>query len=145
MTTYMAQLEELGTLEGNIVKKTKVYKVLKGILKLPWIPREEEFKFKPRSRAMLTQWDMLSGEDAADEGAAPATNGDKPEEKGDSTAEEKKEETAPAVIEEAKPKDADGDVAMAEAAPESKDDAPAAEVNGDAVVEKAEAAVDAVA
>ncbi|KAL5376348.1 hypothetical protein DPSP01_010574 [Paraphaeosphaeria sporulosa] len=147
MSGYMAQLEELQSLEPEIIKETKVHKVLKGILKLGSIPRDEEFKITSRSHELLTKWGTLSGgEDAADEAAAPATNGIKPEEKkAESPAEEKNEEIAPAVTEEAKPKDADGDVAMAESAPEPKEDAPVAETNGDAEAEKAEAAVDTVA
>ncbi|KAL5395017.1 hypothetical protein PMIN04_005274 [Paraphaeosphaeria minitans] len=146
MSGYMAQLEELQNLEPEIIKETKVHKVLKGILKLGSIPRDEEFKITSRSHELLTKWGTLSGgEDAADDAAAPATNGDNPEEKkAESPAEEKKDETASAVTE-AKPKDADGDIAMAESAPKPKEDSPAAETNGDAEAEKAEAAEDAAA
>ncbi|KAL1603586.1 hypothetical protein SLS60_005174 [Paraconiothyrium brasiliense] len=133
MSGYMTQLEELKNLEPEIIKETKVHKVLKGILKLPEVPRDEEFKIKSRSQDLLNKWGTLSaGEHAAEETAAPATNGVKPEEKkADEPAPEKKEEIAPSASEEAKPKDADGDVAMAESAPESKEVAPAAETNGD--------------
>lgn len=147
MSGYMAQLEELQNLEPEIIKETKVHKVLRGILKLGQIPRDEEFKITSRSQELLSKWGSLTaGEDAADEAAAPATNGVKSEEKkAESPTEEKKEEPASTVVEEAKPKDADGDVTMTESAPQPKEDAPAAQTNGDAEAEKAEAAVDAVA
>lgn len=146
MSGYMSQLEELNNLEPEVIKETKVHKVLKGILKLNHIPNDEEFNITRRSRELLTKWGTLtSGDDAAEEAAAPATNGVKRDEKKtEEPAVEKKEEVT-AAPEEAKSKDADGDVAMAEPAPEPKNEAPTAETNGDApaikVADSVEAAV----
>jgi hypothetical protein len=139
MSAYMTQLEELGLLEPEIIKETKVHKVLKGILKLGPIPLNEEFNITARSEKLLNQWGTLNaGDDAAEATAALATNGVKPEEtKADEPAAEK---AAPAITE-----DVDGDVAMAESAPEPKDNAPAAETNGDAEADKAADAMEAVA
>ena len=154
MSDYMKQLEVLDNLEGDIIKETKVHKVLKNILKLDRIPRDEELSIKKRSQDLLTRWSgvLNAGDDAATEPVAPATNGVKAEEKktDGSAADESAEKSgdAPAAAEETKAKDADGDVAMAEpteAPKESKDEAPAAQTNGDAVAEKAADAVEATA
>ncbi|KAK3363940.1 hypothetical protein B0T25DRAFT_513810 [Lasiosphaeria hispida] len=43
MSTYITKLEGLPNLEVSIIKQTKIYKVLKEILKLSNIPKEEKF------------------------------------------------------------------------------------------------------
>ncbi|CAH0001114.1 unnamed protein product [Clonostachys byssicola] len=71
MVEYLTILENFGAnLEVPIIKATKINKVMKAILKLDSIPREEEFKFKSRAQALLDQWNKLM----AGEGSA-ATNG----------------------------------------------------------------------
>ncbi|KAJ2905058.1 PWWP domain-containing protein [Zalerion maritima] len=72
MSEFLAKLEGFPDLEVSIIKKTKINKVLKAILKLESIPREEEFNFKPRSQTMLDKWNKLLAADAA---APPAANG----------------------------------------------------------------------
>lgn len=71
MSDYVTKLEGLHDLEVSIIRKTKINKVLKAILKLESIPKEEEFKFKPRSQALLDKWNKLLAVDGAP--AAPAT------------------------------------------------------------------------
>jgi hypothetical protein len=105
MSAYLKQLEELEDLEAEVIKNTKVHKVLKAIIKLETIPNEEEYDFKTRSNNLLAKW---SGALAADTEnaeapapvAAPVTNGVKHdgETKADAPALENAEET-PAVSE----------------------------------------------
>ncbi|KAI1416000.1 hypothetical protein F5Y13DRAFT_141011 [Hypoxylon sp. FL1857] len=75
MSEFLAKLETFPDLEVSIIRVTKINKVLKAILKLDAIPKEEEFQFKPRSQSLLDKWNKLL---AADTGAAPANgvNGD---------------------------------------------------------------------
>lgn len=71
MSEYVTMLETFKDLEVSIIRSTKINKVLKAILKLQTIPREEEFHFKDRSQALLDQWNQLM----ANEPAAAAANG----------------------------------------------------------------------
>lgn len=71
MSEYVTMLENFKDLEVSIIRTTKINKVLKAILKLQTIPREEEFHFKDRSQALLDQWNQLM----ANEPAPAAPNG----------------------------------------------------------------------
>ncbi|CAJ2501772.1 Uu.00g046250.m01.CDS01 [Anthostomella pinea] len=71
MSEFLAKLETFPDLEVSIIRATKINKVLKAILKLENIPKEEEFKFKPRSQALLDKWNFLLATDAG--AATPAT------------------------------------------------------------------------
>jgi len=63
MSDYIGKLEAYTELEGGIIKSTKINKVLKAILKLNAIPKEEEFSFKSRSQTLLDKWNkVLSSE-----------------------------------------------------------------------------------
>ncbi|KAF2132709.1 hypothetical protein P153DRAFT_382328 [Dothidotthia symphoricarpi CBS 119687] len=127
MSDYLKQLELHDDLEAEVIKKTKVHKVLKAIIKLEGIPKEEEFEFKKRSTDLLNKW---GGALAADTDAAPeaATNGAKetsePAKEETPAAKESEEKTEedtsaePAVVKTAE----DGDVAMADADKESDKD-----------------------
>lgn len=77
MSDYLTKLEDLPDLETDIIKKTKINKLLKAMLKLDNIPKEEEFRFKPRSQALLNEWNkVLSSDDAAVTSVGPEeTNG----------------------------------------------------------------------
>ena len=78
MSSYIKKLENYGELEVSIIKATKINKVLKALIKLNTIPKDEEFKFRERSMEMLTKWNKLLGNDGADpddKKDAPATNG----------------------------------------------------------------------
>ena len=126
MSGYMDQLEDLKELEADIIKETKIHKVLKKIIELGHIPREGEFDFRKRSQTLLAMCN------AAQDNAQPATNGVKP-----ASEPAKKVDDVPAAAE-PNGKDADGDVAMTESADakENKDETPAAATNGDSVAEK---------
>ncbi|KAK0946775.1 hypothetical protein LTS01_026038, partial [Friedmanniomyces endolithicus] len=86
MADFFAQLESFDALEPAIIRTTKIHKVLKAIVKLSSIPKDEEHGFKRRSAAMLENWNKRLD---ADGEAAPASGG---EAKG---AEGKEEAAAP--------------------------------------------------
>jgi len=74
MSDFITVLENFVDLEMSIIRATKINKVLKAILKLDSIPKEEEFQFKKRSQMLLDKWNKL----LAGDGSAPApapTNG----------------------------------------------------------------------
>ncbi len=91
MADFFSQLESYENLEPSIIRATKVHKVLKAIVKLSSIPKDEDFDFKKRSAAMLEIWNKRM---EAETESAPASA---VEPKGDSTAAlagaEKKEES----------------------------------------------------
>ncbi|OAA63682.1 pre-mRNA splicing factor [Niveomyces insectorum RCEF 264] len=67
VSEYLTKLEGFADLEASIIRETKINKVLKTILKIADIPREEEFKFKPRSQALLDKWNVLLAAEPAPE------------------------------------------------------------------------------
>ncbi|KAL8413981.1 hypothetical protein RB594_005279 [Gaeumannomyces avenae] len=69
MSDYIEKLEVMPELEVSIIRATKINKVLKAILKLDNIPKEDEYKFKPRSKELLDKWTKL----LAEGGSAPTT------------------------------------------------------------------------
>lgn len=71
MSNYLNALEKFTDLEASIIRETKINKVLKAILKMDTIPREEDFAFKKRSQGLLDKWNNLLASAAA---AAPAGN-----------------------------------------------------------------------
>ena len=56
MGEFFTQLEKYDNLEPEIIKTTKIHKVLKAIIKLASIPKEEDFEFKRRSADLLVIW-----------------------------------------------------------------------------------------
>ncbi|XP_044714924.1 PWWP domain-containing protein [Hirsutella rhossiliensis] len=74
MSDYISVLENFVDLEVSIIRATKINKVLKAILKLESVPREEEFEFKKRSQALLDKWNKLLAGDASGPPSA-TTNG----------------------------------------------------------------------
>ena len=70
MSEFILKLESFPDLEVSIIRATKINKVLKAILKLDNIPKEDEFQFKTRSQALLDKWNKL----LTAEGTAPATS-----------------------------------------------------------------------
>ncbi|KAI0104814.1 hypothetical protein GGR51DRAFT_220832 [Nemania sp. FL0031] len=70
VSDFLAKLETFPDLDVSIIRVTKINKVLKAILKLETIPKEEEFQFKPRSQTLLDKWNILLASDGA---PAPAT------------------------------------------------------------------------
>ncbi|KAF2799105.1 hypothetical protein K505DRAFT_231757 [Melanomma pulvis-pyrius CBS 109.77] len=115
MSDYLRQLEGHQDLEAEVIKKTKVHKVLKAIIKLNSIPKEEEYQFKKRSNGLLTKWLAAETEIASEtlNAAEPATNGVKHDEE---KADADKTEPKPAETESAKATDGDGDVSVANVA-----------------------------
>ena len=78
MSEFITKLEGYAVLESSIIRGTKINKVLKAILKLPVIPKEEEFKFKPRSSTLLEKWNKLLSSEQGTPAVAPkatTTNG----------------------------------------------------------------------
>ncbi|KAL2410816.1 hypothetical protein ABEF95_001954 [Exophiala dermatitidis] len=112
MSTFIKKLEGYNDLEVSIIRNTKINKVLKALIKLNTIPRDEEFQFRKRSIELLSQWNKILGAEPVDgtetsadkEGkASPATNGvheeksaEKPE---DATAAEKKDDESATPVE----------------------------------------------
>ncbi|KAF1840507.1 uncharacterized protein K460DRAFT_296672 [Cucurbitaria berberidis CBS 394.84] len=120
MSDYLKQLEQNLDFEAEVITKTKINKVLKAIIKLHSIPKEEEYRFKKRSSDLLSKWGYAPATDnepataTATPAAEPATNGVKHE------AEEKNPEPAKKADASAEPAvtkiaDKDGDVTMSEA------------------------------
>jgi hypothetical protein len=79
MSDFVSTLESFSDLAVSIIRATKINKVLKAILKLDNIPKEDEFQFKARSQALLDKWNKLlaieGAAPAAAPGAAPEANG----------------------------------------------------------------------
>ena len=113
MSEFVNKLEGYADLEVSIIRKTKINKVLKAILKIQYIPMEDEFQFKPRSQNLLDKWNKLLAKEDTPTTTAP-TNGVKEEIKPEvedakptptttngteESTEEKLEEKAPAVEE----------------------------------------------
>lgn len=75
VSDYLTKLEGFPDLEVGVIRETKINKVLKAILKIGTIPREDEFKFKPRSQALLEKWNKLLAAEPTADGAPAAANG----------------------------------------------------------------------
>lgn len=74
MSEFINKLEGYADLEVSIIRATKINKVLKAILKVPIIPKEDEFQFKPRSQSLLDKWNkLLASEHGTPVAAAPPT------------------------------------------------------------------------
>ena len=133
MADFFGQLEAYENLEPAIIRATKVHKVLKAIVKLSSIPKDEEFGFKKRSAAMLEIWNkrMEADGDVAPPSATEAkAPGSLP------VAEKKEEDKAPAT---------NGETAAEQAPAETesaKEDSETKEGAEEEVKEKAEEAAD---
>ena len=109
MAGFFAQLEGHHDLEPSIIRATKVHKVLKAIIKLSSIPKDDEYNWKLRSAALLEIWNKrMEADNAApqsateskapaalpvaesekEESAVPETNGDAPAASSDPIASE---------------------------------------------------------
>ncbi len=85
MSNYIKKLENYEDLEVSIIRATKINKVLKALVKLNTIPRDEEFNFRKRSVDMLGRWNRILGADSGegepsttmekDSKSTPTTNG----------------------------------------------------------------------
>nr|OQO30553.1 hypothetical protein B0A51_01179 [Rachicladosporium sp. CCFEE 5018] len=86
MADFFSQLEKYDNLEPSIIRTTKIHKVLKAVVKLTFIPKEEDYNFKTRSAQLLETWNKRMEADGGESGGkaaaaaaeekAPATNGD---------------------------------------------------------------------
>lgn len=116
MAEHLTQLEGHPDLEPSIIRATKINKVLKGIMRLASIPREEQFSFKSRSEGLLAHWNKLLNIDGDSPAVAVAeptsTNGVSHDEKATSDAKPSEEPASAAKSEE--PKE-NGDVIMKDA------------------------------
>lgn len=130
MSEYLKQLEAHEDLEAEVIKKTKVHKVLRAIMKLETIPLEEDFAFKKRSTELLTKWSGALASDPEPAGANGVKNEER--EKSESAksapavekvAEEQQKDDAASETATTKAADADGDVATTEASTETGKDA----------------------
>ena len=72
MSDFITVLENFVDLEMSIIRATKINKVLKAILKLDSIPKEEEFQFKKRSQMLLDKWNKQLDDDRPDHASALA-------------------------------------------------------------------------
>lgn len=73
MSEYVNKLEGYADLEVSIIRATKINKVLKAILKMNAIPKEEEFQFKSRSQSLLDKWNKLLASEPAPPASAEIT------------------------------------------------------------------------
>ena len=126
MSNFIQKLEQYKDLEVSIIRTTKINKVLKAIIKLNAIPKDEEFNFRGRSVEILGKWKHLLESDLPKDEASgsketeaePRANG---VHKKDADVNGKKGSETPATTEEKKDdeKDDEGtkeDASMADAA-----------------------------
>ncbi|KAE9381713.1 hypothetical protein N431DRAFT_425290 [Stipitochalara longipes BDJ] len=120
MSEYVLKLEGYADLEVSIIRATKINKVLKAILKLNIIPKEEDFRFKPRSQTLLDKWNKLLASEQGTPAAVPATT--------NGTVTEGKIETVESKASPAEPTNGSKESPAEEKAEEkTQEDAPAAE------------------
>ncbi|KAL2814818.1 hypothetical protein BJX63DRAFT_192040 [Aspergillus granulosus] len=79
MAGLFTKLEKIEDLEVSIIRETKIHKVLRMIIKLPNIPRDEEFQFRKRALDILSKWKNVLDSDRAtpaqDKDEKPRANG----------------------------------------------------------------------
>ncbi|KAF2164394.1 hypothetical protein M409DRAFT_25272 [Zasmidium cellare ATCC 36951] len=141
MAEFFSQLEAYTNLEPSIIRATKIHKVLKAIVKLVSVPRDDEFHFKKRSSALLEVWNKSMEE------APPATAEDAAAAKApavDSTAEPVPEPAAAATDAESK-EEAAADEKKADPVEKPADttDKPAEKANDEAAEKPSEPSVEA--
>ncbi|KAJ5510908.1 hypothetical protein N7453_003011 [Penicillium expansum] len=98
MASYFDKLEKHSDLEVSIIRSTKINKVLKMIVKLNSIPRDEEFNFRHRAMNILSSWKNILDADTpgpADKDEKPAVNGSKEEDGVETPKLETEEEKEP--------------------------------------------------
>jgi len=69
MSSYLQKLETYADLEVTIIRATKINKVLKAIIKLNFIPMDDEYNFRGRSMDILWKWKNLLDSDMPTTGA----------------------------------------------------------------------------
>lgn len=96
MAEHFRALEGYKDLEVDMIRTTKIHKVLKAIIKLNSIPKDEEYRFKERSIEILDIWQKAMAISDGSGGAgdeATATNGTKEEKEEDAQDESAAKET----------------------------------------------------
>jgi len=144
MSNYISKLESYGDLEVAIIRVTKINKVLKMIVKLNSLPRDEELQIRQRAMTLLSKWrhDLEEVPTPGDKEDKAKANGHTKEDSVDTpTKEEEKklneesnehvDEPMPDVDAAEKPKDSEEKPKEAEAPKEG-------EVKGEEKAEKAE-------
>lgn len=123
MAEFFTQLEAYPDLDAQIIATTKIHKVLKGIVKLPTIPNDEEHDFKKRSQALLDSWNSqtAAAESAPASAIEPHTNGDSKETPVKSDDAPTKEAQADTTMSEADGKPENAEAAAAPAETEAAD------------------------
>ncbi|KAJ5085679.1 hypothetical protein N7532_010450 [Penicillium argentinense] len=116
MASYFDKLEKHADLEVSIIRSTKINKVLKMIVKLNTIPRDEDFGFRPRAMKILSNWKAVLDSDAPGDGAKSTANGAKDEDAADTPKLETEEEKEPET------KTTNDDTPMPDAEAESKEE-----------------------
>lgn len=104
MATFFDKLEKYTDLEVSIIRTTKINKVLKMIVRLNSIPRDEDFKFRRRAMDILSSWKNVLDSDIHPESAGKdsllTANGASKDDESAGTpkieSEEKETETKPA-------------------------------------------------
>ncbi|KAH0559452.1 hypothetical protein GP486_004033 [Trichoglossum hirsutum] len=76
MADLITKLENFADLEGSIIRVTKIHKVLRAIIKLSSIPRDDEFHFKKRSHNLLAVWNKILASEPEPPTAASGTDKD---------------------------------------------------------------------
>jgi hypothetical protein len=125
MSSYFTRLERVADdLEVSIIRATKINKVLKMIVKLNSIPRDEEFQFRRRAINILSKWKNVLDADTTTTPAEPKANGAHKEDsvetpaKTETEGEKEEEETKAAKQDSVEPQDesmADADAALEKA------------------------------
>lgn len=64
MANCLTKLENYDEIEISIIRHTKINKVLKMIVKLNFVPRDEELQFRQRAMNILSKWKSLEPETA---------------------------------------------------------------------------------
>lgn len=153
MNDHIKSLEEDPELEVSIIRNTKINKVLKAILKIDDIPKEETYHFKERSSKLLGKWNAILGTPAEamptpTEAAKPTVNGESHSEEPPKTEEpaaEKKEESGETKANFEDATDKTGDVSMTDVKPGEPEStpAPAAEASTETKTEETKTEVTA--
>lgn len=118
---YFTKLESYEDLEVSIIRSTRINKVLKFILKLDSIPREEEFNFRSRALALLNEWKTVLASDTTP-GAADKHDDDELKANGVHKDDEEKADT-PSKLEDA-PEESEKPVEKEEQEPAEPADEP---------------------
>lgn len=95
LDSYYSKLEQIKEIDISLLRATKIGKVMKRVIQLSAIPKDDEFHFRERSRKLIESWQEIMGisaDDADDAGKMSPGAAEPP--------------AAPAAPEEAKP-DAD--------------------------------------